>query len=252
MEHEAIAYAGDLADISDSTKAREMDRRAEVVARRLRSDFSRLRGVIKHRMTNSVCVSRQRLSHDRRNAFMKTSARAVIPLFCGVLALVGLANPPFSYGGEITYTWHSDPNSNQAFGMLVVNDIVLSQGVITLSDVESFSFVPSTVAFDASDLSPFSFPIPISTIDAIPSSQTSTIFADVTIEEIPIFLNVEFSSTSFAGSFAAEWDARAAFSHGISGSGYWTVMVPEPSSVVLASLGCVWGIAYVRGRWLRR
>ena len=35
MEYEAIAYAGDLANISDSIKAREMDRRAEVVDRRL-------------------------------------------------------------------------------------------------------------------------------------------------------------------------------------------------------------------------
>jgi hypothetical protein len=35
MEYEAIAYAGDLANISDSIKAREMDHRAEVVDRRL-------------------------------------------------------------------------------------------------------------------------------------------------------------------------------------------------------------------------
>jgi hypothetical protein len=41
MEYEAIAYAGDLANISDSIKAREMDRRAEVVDRRLARAQSR-------------------------------------------------------------------------------------------------------------------------------------------------------------------------------------------------------------------
>ena len=41
MEYEAIAYAGDLANISDSIKAREMDRRAEVVDRRLAHAQSR-------------------------------------------------------------------------------------------------------------------------------------------------------------------------------------------------------------------
>ncbi len=35
MEYEAVAYAGDMANTSDSIKAREMDRRAEVVDRRL-------------------------------------------------------------------------------------------------------------------------------------------------------------------------------------------------------------------------
>ena len=35
MEHESVAYAGDLTNIRDSIKAREMDRRAEVVDRRL-------------------------------------------------------------------------------------------------------------------------------------------------------------------------------------------------------------------------
>ena len=41
MEYEAIAYAGDLANISDSIKARETDRRAEVVDRRLARAQSR-------------------------------------------------------------------------------------------------------------------------------------------------------------------------------------------------------------------
>jgi hypothetical protein len=41
MEYEAIAYAGDLANIRDSIKAREMDRRAEVVDRRLARAQSR-------------------------------------------------------------------------------------------------------------------------------------------------------------------------------------------------------------------
>lgn len=41
MEYEAIAYAGDLANIRDSIRAREMDRRAEVVDRRLARAQSR-------------------------------------------------------------------------------------------------------------------------------------------------------------------------------------------------------------------
>ena len=41
MEYEAIAYAGDLANISNSIKAREMDHRAEVVDRRLARAQSR-------------------------------------------------------------------------------------------------------------------------------------------------------------------------------------------------------------------
>ena len=35
MEHEAMTYAGDLANIHDPQKAREIDRRAEVIDRRL-------------------------------------------------------------------------------------------------------------------------------------------------------------------------------------------------------------------------
>ncbi len=42
MEYEAAAYAGDMANISDPTKAREMDRRAEVVDRHLARAQSRL------------------------------------------------------------------------------------------------------------------------------------------------------------------------------------------------------------------
>jgi hypothetical protein len=59
---------------------------------------------------------------------------------------------------------------------------------------------------------------------------------------------MRFSSTSFAGRGAAEWMLGITGSRGSFGTGYWSVTVPEPSSVILASLGCVCGIAYVRSR----
>jgi hypothetical protein len=176
---------------------------------------------------------------------MKTSGRAAIALFCGVVALVGLTNPPFSYGGEIIYTWHNNPDSVEIFVQLIVNDSTLSQGIITRADVDSFTFVtPGILIFYKSDVSTSTFPIPISTISGAPTCPTSGISAEVPIEGTPYSytMGIDFNSNSFtsvAGVGAAEWELDVFGSHGVSGTGYWTVITPEPSSVILASLGFV-------------
>ena len=114
--------------------------------------------MIIHRMLESMRLSRQRSSYDRRSAFMKSSGRSVIALFCGVVALGGLAYSPFSYGGEITYIWKSDFDSQPVNASLIVNDSTQQQGVITRGDVDSF-FLGTQVEWEYSTL-PIHYPRP--------------------------------------------------------------------------------------------
>ena len=85
MEYEAIAYAGDLANISGSIKAREMDRRAEVVDRRLARAQSRyiqaLTGLAKIRkLITPVVIGQLNVSENAVNFNSQASGQSVYEL----------------------------------------------------------------------------------------------------------------------------------------------------------------------------
>lgn len=171
-------------------------------------------------------------------------ARGIIVTLC---LLSGTAIAPRAAKAGITYTWHEDDGQNVNGSMTVLSAAQLA-GQILISDVTSFTFTTPLESFSTQDLSTSSFPLPISTMDAAPTSTATSITA----------AQDEFASIILP--FDANWSTP----HGevwlgfiaslpgeiFNGDGHWsitvaTTVVPEPSSAVLAVFGAVSSFGYV-------
>jgi hypothetical protein len=177
-------------------------------------------------------------------ALQKSRARLilaiVLPLSMQLVFL--MVSPPTR--ADLVYTWH-ETDQQMVTGTLDVSPQALVTGSISFADIESFSFAIPGFSFLGSAL--FSTPYPIDASGIVTSP--STILESQNKELFVIFDSHSFNPTHPAG-WSSITDAGVAF-----GDGYWTVSntsVPEPSSLLLLSVGAVSGIAYGRVRQRRR
>lgn len=174
------------------------------------------------------------------------------PLFT-LFMLAGFVLAPRAANADFIYNWHEDDTQTVIAQLVVKNDAQVA-GQITLPDVTSFTFTgPGSFgpnSFTTPDLVGV-FPIPISTVDASPSSPASFLNAFSPAKELIIDLN-----SSYATPFSQRWSVLPTFDSGL---GHWSISqtspVPEPSTAVVAAVAAVCGLAYYgwrRTRWDRR
>jgi hypothetical protein len=164
----------------------------------------------------------------------------VLPLSMQLVFL--MFSPPTR--ADLVYTWH-ETDSQMVTGTLDVSPQALVTGSISFTDIESFSFViPGNSFQQVTNFSPIVYPIN-------PSGVVTSIETVITSDQ-GLFV-VPFNTSSFTQSSQPTWtNMGLGATHG---SGYWTVSntaVPEPSSLLLLSVGAVSGIAYGRVRQRRR
>jgi hypothetical protein len=179
---------------------------------------------------------------------LKRSSQSIALI--ATLALV----PCTSRAGSIIYTWHEDDGQNVS-GSFIVSSEALQDGLIQFADLQSFSFAGVTqVGYTFEGFVGFAtaFPIPISSADGVPTSNTN-LFDNLGFGNgIGVSLTVTFNPESFTHD-GGEWiyAQYSPFGAGpiATGIGHWTAaVVPEPSSLVSAGLACVCGIAYGAAR----
>jgi hypothetical protein len=181
------------------------------------------------------------------------------PLFTLFLLAGFVLTPRVANAGSITYTWNEDDGQNVT-GQLVVSSAAQTAGAINLADITSFSFGGEIHGFPFEFTLPYvigSFPIPISMSDAAPTSASTQLkiggpFAPNGIPSI-VTLDHFYNVTNHES-----WNLQTESFLIYTGSGHWTITtaggtVPEPSTVVLAAVAAVCGLAYgwCRPRWNR-
>jgi len=155
--------------------------------------------------------------------------------------------------GNLVYTWH-EGDGQVVNASLTVASGAQQAGAIQFDNVLNFSFsIPSLgVSFLTSDLQDtILFPIPIDTSTAIPTEPIGpSLLANTPGAAADLIL--EFDEQSFSPPhFVGAWVLSSASVGGASGAGYgdWTVSsLPEPSSLLLAVMAGVCGIAFGAAR----
>lgn len=159
--------------------------------------------------------------------------------------------PGSSDAGTITYTWEKGDGSPSS-GDLVVNSVAQANGQIQFVDVVSFSFTvhfqTAVANFTTADLANMNFPFAISTVTAGPTGGFAELFA---INSSGSSMNVEFDQNwnLIAGQgLAASLTPSGPFA---GSEGLWVITgaaVPEPSTLSLAALATICGVACALAR----
>jgi len=175
-----------------------------------------------------------------------------------LLVLAGLAIAPRPAVADITYTVNDDQGEGVT-GYFVATTAAQANGQISFADVVALSFtiptvVPgTTLTFSLTDLQPSwgsfaTFPLPISMVDATPTASSYTLLGMGDYFGGTPRASVEFDS-NFAVLSGQQLNADInATTHGQTDYGHWTVAgavtVPEPSTLAIAGLAGVCGLAY--------
>jgi len=165
--------------------------------------------------------------------------------------------PRSSDAGTITYTWASGGDGPPSSGALVVDSTAQANGQIQFADVVSFTFTvhfqTAVASFTTADLANTDFPFAISKVTAGPTGSFAELFA------------TNSSGSSMNVEFDQNWNliAGQGLSAALTPSGpfagsesRWIITgaaIPEPSTLTLAGMAAVCGIAFrvVRKRHCR-
>jgi hypothetical protein len=168
-----------------------------------------------------------------------------------VLSWIVLAPSP-AVAGNITYTWVED-DGQSVQGSLVVLGSAQTAGSITFNDVVSFESTIFGFDIGTADLTPTSFPLPISTATSEPDGAVYTYIAGAT------YIAGVVDAIPFQFEFDRNWSVPSGELMGIDdggGRGHWVITgassVPEPPSHVLAGVGIISGLAYGWSRHRRQ
>jgi hypothetical protein len=133
---------------------------------------------------------------------------------------------------DVVYTWHETDRQNVT-GSLSVGFAALANGQITLNDVTAFSFSVPMTTYVRADLVGQSFVFPAITIDKTTGAFTSTVAA--AIQAMHAANNDRIVVTTTASSMMMNGNGNWAdtLNNPATGTGFWTVTVPEPSTLVL-------------------
>jgi PEP-CTERM motif len=171
-----------------------------------------------------------------------------------LIVWAGLAiMPRLSSAGSITYTWQNG-DGEPSSGDLVVSGAARANGQIQFADIVDFNFMvrlPTSagseeVLFTKGDLLDSGFPVAISTVTAGPTPQFFSLMASNSKGA----LQVEFDQN---------WNLIAGQGLALTGTngfnsgaeGLWIITgasVPEPSTLTMSGLACIFGMVYISAR----
>ncbi len=159
--------------------------------------------------------------------------------------LLVLALSPRPTQADIIYTW-TETDQQSVTGSMDVSQHALNVGVISISDVDSFTFtvpgLPTFTQIDEFDTISSDNMVPINSTGIVTQNAIAIISINPQTSDV---LAIPFSSSSFSSTNPEAWIIENTTDQGF---GYWSVSitttVPEPSTAVLAMIGAVSGLAY--------
>lgn len=165
-----------------------------------------------------------------------------------LLLLSAIAFAPRAARADLIYTWHED-DGQDVTGQLILKNSAQAAGGFGLSDIISFTFTAALAVepFSLNKDSLFDgyFPMPLSTVTAIPTASNS--FFDAGGSVYPQYdesMSVDFNNL-FGASGSQQWRRYTpVLLINQNGFGHWTLFdttavaaVPEPGSLTLVGLG---------------